>query len=144
MFFCWEETPWPRQLLQKEVLNWGLAYSFREFSSLSSWQEALWHTWSWSSSRESHSVSQAHTHTEGSRERERERETEPGMVFETPRHTHNTTLPPTKPYLLILWKSATPWWLSMQVYEPFLSKPPQILALFLALPKFSVTMSCSY
>lgn len=29
VFYCSEETPWQRQLLQKKAFNWGLAYSFR-------------------------------------------------------------------------------------------------------------------
>jgi hypothetical protein len=28
-FYCCEEKSWPRQLLEKKALNWGLAYSFR-------------------------------------------------------------------------------------------------------------------
>nr|XP_042133403.1 Krueppel-like factor 13 isoform X1 [Peromyscus maniculatus bairdii] len=39
-FCCCEETPWSRQLLQKEALAWSLAYGFRgERPFACSWQE---------------------------------------------------------------------------------------------------------
>jgi len=41
VFYCYEETPWPWQLLQRKTFNWGIAYNFRSLVHCSSW----WAPW---------------------------------------------------------------------------------------------------
>ena len=57
--------------------------------------------------RQTHTHTYTHTHTETEKQ---ETETGLGLGFETLKPTTpGDTLPPTRPYLLILSRSATPW-----------------------------------
>jgi hypothetical protein len=111
MFYCCGETPWPEQLLQKKALNW-VWLTVSEVQSIIiivGSMTAYRQTWCWRRSWELYiwiTLQAAGREPLGL-----------AWFFETSNLTPNNTLPPTKPHLLILSNSVTPWCASVQIYE---------------------------